>query len=433
MRHFLFFLVFSLTAAAQTFDKERLDAYFDGLSQHDRWMGSVALSKGGEIVYSRAIGYSDIESGIKATAPTRYRIGSVSKTFTAVLVMKAVEAKKLTLTATLDKWFPQVPNAAKITIDDLLSHRSGIHNFTDDAAYLTYYTAPKTRAELLAVITQAGSDFAPGSKAGYSNSNYVLLSYILEDIHKKPFRRILDEELLQPLQLTGTSYGGPINSATDAHSYGFDTAWKKESPTDMSIPMGAGAIISTAEDLVKFSDALFNGRVLLAASLVKMKEMRDQYGRGLFPMPYGPREGFGHTGGIDGFGSMFAHFDDGDVSIALISNGSRFENNKIGRAMLDAIYGNPFEIPSFQAVTLAAGILESYKGEYSSATIPIKLSIRHNGRNLLAQASGQSEFELETVDEKTFRFDMVGLELYFPAPGKMILKQRGGEWEFTKN
>lgn len=433
MKQLFFFLAITLSATAQTFDKARLDAYFDGLSQHDRWMGSVALSKGGEIVYSRTVGYSDLESGIVATAPTRYRIGSISKTFTATLVMKAVESKKLTLTSTLDKWFPQVPNAARITVDDLLSHRSGIHNFTNDAAYLTYYTGPKTRAELVSIIAAAGSDFAPGSKADYSNSNYVLLSYILEEIYKKPFRRILDEEILQPFQLTGTSYGGPINSATDAHSYNFSTAWKRETPTDMSIPMGAGGIISTAEDLVRFSDALFSGRILLTPSLVLMKEMRDQYGRGLFSMPYAPYEGFGHTGGIDGFSSMFAHFDNGEMSIALISNGARYENHKIGKAMLDALYGKAFEIPSFEAVSVAAGVLDSYKGEYSSTELPLKLSIRHNGRNLIAQASGQSEFELETVDEKTFTFDMVNLELHFPEPGKMVLKQRGGEWKFTKN
>ncbi|HLN95959.1 MAG TPA: serine hydrolase domain-containing protein, partial [Flavobacterium sp.] len=125
----LLFLISVLATGAtfaQTVDRTKLDAYFDALEKNDRWMGSIAILKGGQLVYTRAIGYSDVENGTKATASTRYRIGSISKTFTSALTFKAIEEKKLKLTDKLSKWFPTITHADKISIDDLLSHQSGI-------------------------------------------------------------------------------------------------------------------------------------------------------------------------------------------------------------------------------------------------------------------------------------------------------------------
>src|SRR5690606_17415340 len=167
------------TGFAQTFDKEKLDSYFDALEANDKFMGSAAIAKNGEIIYTKAIGYSDVESKTKPDANTKYRIGSISKTFTAVLVLKAAEEKKLNLNHTIHKYFPNIANSKKITISNLLNHRSGIHNFTNDDIYLEYNTQPKTEAEMVAIIAEGGSDFEPGTKAEYSNSNYVLLSFIL--------------------------------------------------------------------------------------------------------------------------------------------------------------------------------------------------------------------------------------------------------------
>ena len=119
---------------AQNFDKVKLDNYFNALEINNKFMGSVAVAKNGVLIYSKAIGFSDLENAIKANVNTTYKIGSISKTFTAVLVLKAVEENKLKLHQTLDYYFPEVKNAEKITVEQLLTHRSGIHNFTDDFA-----------------------------------------------------------------------------------------------------------------------------------------------------------------------------------------------------------------------------------------------------------------------------------------------------------
>src|SRR5690606_15079231 len=144
---------------AQNFDRAKLDHYFNVLEVNDRFMGSVAVSKGGEIIYSRALGHADIDAQLKADPQTKYRIGSISKTFTAVLALKAVEANVLDLNQKLGEFFPRVPNADKISIRHLLSHRSGIHNFTDDPVYLSYNTQPKNREEMVSIIVAGGRDF----------------------------------------------------------------------------------------------------------------------------------------------------------------------------------------------------------------------------------------------------------------------------------
>ncbi|MEG0915409.1 MAG: serine hydrolase domain-containing protein [Myroides sp.] len=196
----LVFLAFGYLSLAQTtFDKKKLDNYFETLEQNEKFMGSVSVSRNGEIIYEKSVGFADVERKIKATDKTKYRIGSISKSFTAVLVLKAVENNKLELDTTIDKWFPTIPNADKITVKQLLNHRSGIHNFTDDNDYLNWNTQRKTEKEMIGIISKGGSDFTPDSKAEYSNSNYVLLTYIVEKAFSESFSELLNKYVVKPV------------------------------------------------------------------------------------------------------------------------------------------------------------------------------------------------------------------------------------------
>jgi len=327
---------------SQNLDKTKLDNYFNALEENNKFMGSVAVSKNGEIIYSKTVGFSNVENNVKATENYRYRIGSISKSFTAVLILKAVEEKKLDLNQTIDKWFPTIKKAKKITVKQLLSHRSGIHNFTADKDYLTWNTQPKTEKEMVEIIAQGGSDFNPGSKAEYSNSNFVILTYILEKSFAKSYSDLLQDYIVKPIGLTNTYVFGKINpNNNECESYSFLGTWKIEPETDCTIPLGAGAIISTPSDLVKFADALFGGKLLTSESLEIMKTIKDGYGIGLFQIPFYKSIGYGHTGGIDGFSSVYSHFADDKISYALTSNGTNFNNNDISIAVLSAVYDKP--------------------------------------------------------------------------------------------
>ncbi len=427
--------ILSQSALAQDPDKTKLDLYFDALESNNKFMGSVAVSRNGSIIYSRSTGFADFENKIKADENSGYRIGSISKTFTSVLVMKAVEEKKLDLNQTIGKYFPTIKNASKITIENLLYHRSGIHSFTSDSAYLTWNTQQKTEKEMIDIIARAGIDFEPDSKSEYSNSNFVLLTFILEKTFRKSYAELLKEYIVQPLGLKNTSLGGKINtSKKDCKSYKYLDTWVVEPETDISIPLGAGGIVSTPGDLVKFSEALFGGKLLSSESLEKMKTVKGQYGMGIFNIPFYDKAGYGHTGGIDGFISVFSYFSDGNISFAMTCNGSNYNTNNISIAVLSAIFNRPYDIPEFSTYQASSEELDSYPGVYSSTQIPIKITVTRKNNTLVAQGSGQPSFPLEATEKDKFKFDQAGVVMEFnPANHTMILKQGGGRFEFKRD
>lgn len=427
------FLTLSQIGLTQTsFDKEKLDNYFVTLEQNNKFMGSVAVSKNGEIIYSKTIGFADVENNIKATEKSKFRIGSISKSFTAVLVLIAVEQNKVDLNQTIDKWFPGILHANKITIKHLLGHRSGIHNFTNDEDYLTWNTQAKTEEEMVEIIAKGGSDFIPGSKSEYSNSNYVLLTFILEKTLNKPYSDLLQDHIVKPLGLSNTYVFGRINTFdSECKSYKFLGSWKEEPETDYTIPTGAGAVTSTPVDLTKFSDALFSGQLLTPESLEIMKSTRDGYGNGLFQIPFYDKIGYGHTGGIDGFSSVFSHFPEDTISFALTSNGTNMNNNDISIAVLSAVYGKPYEIPEFKTYKVTSEELDQYLGVYTSKQIPLTITITKKGNTLIAQGTGQPAFALQATDKDIFTLDQVGAKLAFnPSKKTMTLFQGGGKIEF---
>lgn len=166
----------------------------------------------------------------------------------------------------------------------------------------------------------------------------------------------------------------------------------------MSVPLGAGGVVSTPCDLVKFSDALFGGKLLNKESLELMKTFKGNYGLGLFKFPFYEKTGYGHTGGIDGFSSVFCYFPDGEISYAMTSNGTNYNNNNISIAVLSAFYNKPYEIPVFETYAVKPEDLDKYLGVYSSTQIALKITITKENNTLVAQATGQSSFPLEATD-----------------------------------
>lgn len=430
-------IVFLLNFAngySQEFDKSKLDAYFDTLSKHNKFMGSVSVSKNGVLLYTKTVGYLNVDQGLIANEYAKYRIGSISKSFTAVLALKAVEKNLLTLDETIEKYFPLIPNANKITIRHLMQHRSGIRNFTNDSTYYRWYRNTVSEKQLVEIIAAGGSDFEPNSKAEYSNSNYVLLSYILLKVYNKPFSQILSEEITGPLGLKHTRVGMSIhNDIKEASSYIYRGLWVEQPETDMSVPMGAGNIVSRPQDMVEFATALFEGKVLTQKSLEHMMTLVDGYGLGLLLLPYGDKKGYGHAGGIDGFASIYAYFPEDKLSYALTSNGTNYDVNQISMVVLGAMYQTPFEIPVFSSFNVLEGQLDNYAGVYRSLKTKLVVTIFKEKNVLMAQATGQQAFPLEPASKDVFKVDMVGLELTFnPKQNSMKLKQGKAEFDFHR-
>ena len=419
---------------SQNHDFAKLDQYLAVLDDHDRFHGSVAVTKGGEAIYSRALGLADMESARRNNPNTKFRIGSISKTFTATLIMQAVEKGKLGLDQTIDKWFPRIQNAKKITVRHLLNHKSGITSFTD-RNYFTWHTQPQTKEALLDTIVNKGIDFEPDTDFAYSNSNYVLLSFILEDVYGKSFDRVLEKQIVKPLKLKYTHYGSTINTANnEALSYRKKDDWKAVAQDDMSIPQGAGAIVSTPGELCVFINALFNGELISKESLAQMKPVGDDwYGFAIYGTEFdGDVNGLGHGGNIDAFASELVYFEEQDISIAVTSNGAEFGLHDVVVAVMKEVFGQPYKIPSFDFVTLSSEELDQYLGTYETADLPMDMTISKSADTLMLQVPGQSPGALSADGNHQFSIVKYGVKVTFePENGKMHFEQQGMKFELT--
>lgn len=422
-----------ISGYAQTLDKTKLDQFFDRLAEKNKAMGSLTITKDGNPIYKRAIGFSHINGAEKkpATPATRYRIGSISKMFTAVMIFQLIDEGKLKLTDTLDKFYPQIPNAGKITIAQILAHRSGIHSFTDDPDFRTWRMNTKTKDEILDVIAKSTPDFEPDAKYNYSNAGYIVLSYVVEKITGKNYQDALKERITSKVGLADTYLGTGNNDVTknESLSYRYTEDWTVQPETHLSIPIGAGAIISTSHDLNKFIESLFNLKLVSQDSLNQM--MQKNMGMETFPLD--GKTFYGHGGAIDGFRSLLFYLPEEKLAIAYTANGVAYQQNSIVAGVFEIYQNKPFTIPAFETVAVSPEILDKYVGVYSKEGVPVKVTITRNGGTLSFQLTGQSAFQLDATAPNKFRFDQTGVILEFDASkNQMLVKQGTRETIFTK-
>ena len=352
MRIFLpmLFVFFGYQVNAQNLHNvEKLDSLFNMISSNQLAMGSISILSNGEEIYRQSIGYADLDSKSKANASTKYRIGSITKTFTAAVLMQLIEEGKLEIDTRLNEYFPQVPNSDIITVQHLLRHQSGLFNVTDEEDFRTWMVEPQSREEMLVRIRKNPVVFEPGERSEYSNTNYLLLSYIAEEIEDMGYAEIVKKRIIDKLNLPNTFYGGRINSEDgQARSYiKSENEWELTPETDMSVPMGAGALVSTPEDLNTFFYNLFQGKIVSENSLDAMKRTTNGTGIGLMRLPDSEIEVYGHGGGIDGFSSVAVHLPNENLNIAFIANALDYPLNNILMGVMKIILGQEYELPDF--------------------------------------------------------------------------------------
>ncbi|MBO0592980.1 beta-lactamase family protein [Cellulophaga sp. E16_2] len=308
----------------ENFDRNKMDTFFSTIEEQNLGMGSVAIFKNGQLDYQKSFGQADIENSISATSQTKYRVASITKTFTASIIMQMIEENSLTLSTTLDTYFPELPNSNLITIEHLLRHRSGLFNYTDTAYGTDIVTQPATKQQLIDLFIENGTVFEPNEQTLYSNTNYVVLGFIIENIDQKSYSDAMRDRITIPLGLTNTYNGGAINTSNnEALSYNPESnEWILATETNITLVNGTGSIVSNPEDLNTFLQELFVGNVVSNNSLEQMKaDQPNSFGMGLISLPFYEKTGFGGTGLLDGFQSIFLYFPDDNVSISITLNG----------------------------------------------------------------------------------------------------------------
>jgi D-alanyl-D-alanine carboxypeptidase len=320
--------------------------------------GVIALVEDGGRTVRLVSGFARVSPREAMNPVDRFRVGSITKSFVATVLLQLVGERKLTLDDSLEHWLPGlVPNGRAITIRELLQHTSGVYDYTNDAAFRTAVLANPLRvwtpSQLVKVAVSHRPLFAPGRRWSYSNTNYVLAGLVLEAVTHRTVADELRDRIFRPLRLHGTSFPvGPTISGPRAHGYLFygTPLVRDTSYVSASAAWAAGAIVSTVDDVSTFYRSLLGGRLLRPALLAKMESTIDTgngngYGLGLLELRTDCGRMFGHDGDFPGYASEAFTSPDGKRQLVLFMNSDQFGkriNKALAEALNTGLCGHPF-------------------------------------------------------------------------------------------
>lgn len=398
---------------------------------------SVGVAKDGEVLLDKGYGLAECEHRVPASSATRFRIGSVTKQFTAALVLRLVEQGKVALADPLEKFVTALPLSGKrVTVQMLLDHTSGIPSYTDlGEEWAKLWPVELSHEELLGLVRGKPFDFEPGTDWHYNNTGYYLLGMVIESVYRKPFAEVVQVEIAAPLALRHTLYDSQRAVIEDrAQGYGFeDGRLCNDLHLGMSQPGAAGGLLSTGGDLTRWSLALAGGRVVSAESYRRMTQpsvlpngRNTGYGFGLILGDVDGRPVVHHGGGIFGFNSELLHVVDDDLHVAVVSNGEHVSAERLARAIVRIVLAIPEFAP--KDLPLTAELRDALVGEYVLDTGMV-LAVTVNGERLRAhgKAEGQAAFDLLWQGEREFRADFdPGVKLVFGTDGGSLQLHQGG-------
>lgn len=313
-------LALAVQLQAQTI-QEKLEALLTARADEGKFNGSILVAQKGIILLEKGYGKKDVAAGTFDDANTIYQVGSVTKQFTAAVVLYLQEHKKLSVADKLSKYFPDFPQGDKITIENLLTHTSGIFNYTDSALLMKESSKPVTRDRMMTIFASKPLDFEPGTKWKYSNSAYSILGYIIEKVTGKPYEKVVHEVIFNPLGMTHSGFDfAHLQSPDKATGYYVlsKDMQKTASVVDSSLSYAAGAIYTTVGDLYKWDRAIHKNAVIGAASWQKaFTPYKQKYGYGWVIDSLFGKKIIAHGGGIDGFNSNITRIPEEDAVIII--------------------------------------------------------------------------------------------------------------------
>ncbi len=432
------FVAGPLVAGGQAADKDvaaLMDAYLAACHKLDRFSGSVLIAHKGKIVLSKGYGMANYELGVPNSPETRFRLGSVTKQFTAMAILQLEEQGKLKVTDTVKSVFPDYPGGEKITIHHLLTHTSGIPNFTDSPDYFKTQTLPSPVLQTVERFKNLPLDFAPGERMSYSNSGYVLLGAIIEKVTGRPYEEFLNENIFRPLGMEGSGYDHTdaiIKNRASGYEFPADRM-ANASFIDMSIPHAAGALYSTVEDLYKWDRALDTDKLISPAAKTRLfTPFKGTYAYGWSIGSFAGRKTIGHGGGINGFTTDIIRFPDDDACVIVLNNFATGFTDAISAALAGYLFGQAVEMPKEKKeIALPAAVLDAYPGRYKLEGMQAILTVSREGDALFIELPGQPRRPLHAESETKFFMKTFGFEVTFEkdASGRVthFLLLQGGQ------
>ncbi len=430
-----------LTAGALAQDTARMDQVVQAEVADHRFMGSVLVARDGKVLFSKGYGSANLEWNIPNGPSTKFRLGSVTKQFTATSILLLEERGKLSIQDPVKKYMPDAPAAwDNITIYNLLTHTSGIPNFTSFPEYRKMEPFPATPEALVATFKDKPLDFQPGEKWSYSNSGYVLLGFLIEKISGGSYEKFVQENIFTPLGMKDSGYDS--NSAIIARrASGYTPSPKGPVNTgyiNMTIPHAAGALYSTTEDLLRWEQGLFGGKVLSAASLDKMTTpFKNNYAFGLAVDTVNGHKRISHGGGIEGFNTYLAYYPEDKLTVVALANLNGNAPDEIARYLGAIAHGEKVVLTSERKeITLPAATLAAYAGDYKMPGGRV-LNISVDGDHLAVQMGAQRKLPMFAESDTDFFLKEADIQVNFYKDEKgavthLVFHQGGSEQKATR-
>ena len=423
-------VVFAALASGQELGGN-VDEYMRAHQALGRFSGTVLLARDGKVLHAAGYGEANREHGVANGPATRMRLGSITKQFTAALILQFIEEGKLSFDETAARFVPDShPDWKKVTVRHLLNHTSGIPSFTGFKEYRQLKLKPHKPEEVVAVFKDKPLEFEPGSQFRYSNSGYFLLGYIVEKVSGKTYGGRLRERILQPLGMSATGMDDNraiLPGRASGYSPDGKGGFRNADYIDMTVPGGAGALYSTVEDLRRWNEGLHSGKVVPPKLLEEMRTPgKGDYGFGLVISPIRNRKAIHHGGGIEGFNTVLAWFPEERLTVAALSNVNTPAMQQIAADLAAIALGDAYTVPKERsAISLDPKLLDRLPGRYELKP-GFVLTVRREGNRLFSQATGQPEAEIFAETETKFFYKVVDAQITFAANGESLTLHQGG-------
>jgi len=446
MRAPLLFLLCCLCCAsqiscAQEPATEKIGQLLDKYAAYDQLNGAVLVAHEGKVIFKKGYGYANFEWDIPNTPDTRFRLASVTKQFTAMLILQLSEKGKLQLDGKVSDYLPDYPkaNGSRITIYHLLTHSSGVPNYTSLPDFFQRHARnPYSPKDFIPVFSELPLEFEPGSTFKYSNSGYFILGAIIEQITGMSYAKALQEYIFKPLHMDQSGYdlSAPIIKKRAAGYRKTIDGYANAPYLDMSLPFAAGALYSTVEDLYLWDQGLYKDQLLSAASKeIYFRPYRNGYACGWVRRPFtlgntkDTVSAIWHNGSINGFSTIIVRIPESRDLVVLLNNTGNVDVEEISKNILGILYNRTYDMPVKRRAPLLAeepasrtampdpdtAAYHSYAGRYQLAPEMFITITVENGR-IYEQVTGQNRFEI------------------FPeeSPGKFFMKVVDAQMSFVK-
>ena len=382
----------------------RLDRRLSEMAAARRFSGAALVARDGRVLLSKGYGMANYELDVPNTPQTRFRLGSITKQFTAAAVLLLQERGKLSVQDSVCKHVEDCPAAwQNVTVHHLLTHTSGIPSFTSMPEYRQTSRLPTTIPETMKRFRDKPLEFTPGERFSYSNSGYVLLGHLVEKLSGKTYEEFLRENFFAPAGMTRTGYDHN-EEVLPGRASGYvrrDGRLYNANFLDMSIPHGAGALYSTVEDLYRWDQALHGGKLLSAQTLKAMTTpFLSGYAYGVGVGPHWGFQSVAHGGGIEGFNTHLVRWNEPRTTVVVLSNIENVNTGPISTALARETLADKIVLPA--TVRVEPSILKTYEGRYEAERPDLLLDVTAEGDKLFVKFPYQDRHRLAPVSATEF-------------------------------